>query len=102
MPSVQKAHDEYKKSGVPVIAVSIDGDGEKSVKPFLAEHKHYTLPTPLDPDMGVARTVGVRVTPWTVIFDKSGNVVAGGYGRIDMQSPEFRNLIKALAAKPPG
>ena len=50
----------------------------------------------------VARTVGVRVTPWTVIFDKSGNVVAGGYGKIDMQSPEFRNLIKALAAKPPG
>jgi len=63
MPSVQRAHDEYKKSGVPVIAVSIDGDGEKSVKPFLAEHKSYTLPVPLDPDMGVARAVGVRVAP---------------------------------------
>ena len=57
MPSVQRAHDEYKKSGVPVIAVSIDGDGEKSVKPFLAEHKSYTLPTPLDPDMD-SGTVG--------------------------------------------
>ena len=101
MPSVQRAHDEYKKSGVAVLAISIDGDGAKSVKPFLAEHK-YTLPTPLDPDMGVARAVGVRVAPWTVIIDRSGNVVAGGYGKIDLQSVEFRNYVKALAAKKPG
>ena len=101
MPSVQRAHDEYKKSGVAVLAISIDGDGAKSVKPFLAEHKH-TLPTPLDSDMGVARAVGVRVAPWTVIIDRSGMVVAGGYGAIDLLSPAFRNYIKALAARPPG
>ena len=101
MPSVQRAHEEYKKSGVPLIAVSVDGDGEKSVKPFLAEHKNYTMPTPLDPDMGVARAMGVRVTPWTVIVDRSGNVVAGGYGKVDMQSADFRNFVKALAAKSP-
>jgi peroxiredoxin len=101
MPSVQRAHDEYRKSGVAVLAISIDGDGAKSVKPFLAEH-HYTLPTPLDPDMSVARAVGVRVTPWTVIIDRSGAVVAGGYGKIDLQSAEFRNYVKALAARPPG
>ena len=47
-------------------------------------------------------SVGVRVAPWTVIIDRSGNVVAGGYGKIDLQSPEFRNYVKALAAKPPG
>ena len=52
--------------------------------------------------MGVARAVGVRVAPWTIIVDRSGNVVAGGYGKIDLQSPEFRNYVKALAAKPPG
>ena len=101
MPSVQRAHDEYKKSGVAVLAISIDGDGVKSVKPFIAAHK-YTLPTPLDPDMGVARAVGVRVAPWTVIIDRSGAVIAGGYGPIDLLSPAFRNYIKALAAKSPG
>ena len=101
MPSVQRAHDEYKKSGVAVLAISIDGDGAKSVKPFLAEH-HYTLSTPLDPCMGVARAVGVRVAPWTVIIDRSGMVVAGGYGAIDLLSPAFRNYVKALAARPPG
>ena len=49
MPSVQRAQQEYQKSGVPVIAISLDGDGAKSVKPFLSEHK-YTLPVPLDPE----------------------------------------------------
>jgi len=99
MPSVQRAHDEYKKSGVAVLAVSIDGDGAKSMRPFLAEHK-YTVPTPLDPEMGVARAVGARVVPWTVVIDKSGKVVAGGFGPIDLLSPQFRAYIKALAAKP--
>ena len=100
MPSVQRAHDEYRKSGVAVLAVSVDGEGAKAVKPFITEHK-YTLPTPLDPDMNVARAVGVRVVPWTVIFDRSGTVVAGGYGPIDLSSPAFRAYVKALAAVPP-
>ena len=101
MPSVQRAHDGYRKSGVAVLAISIDGDSGKAVKPFVAEHKH-TLPTPLDSDMSVARAVGVRVVPWTIVIDRSGAVVAGGYGKIDLQSTAFRNYVKALAARPPG
>ena len=101
MPSVQRAHDEYQKSGVVVLAISIDGEGAKAVRPFIAEHK-YTMATPVDPDMRVARAVGVRVTPWTVVIDRSGAVVAGGYGPIDLLSPSFRNYVKAVAAKPPG
>ena len=99
MPSVQREQQEYQKSGIPVIAISLDGDGAKSVKPFLSEHK-YTLPVPLDPEMQFARSLGVRVTPWTVIIDRNGNLVAGGYGPIDMLSPAFRNYIKALSARP--
>ena len=101
MPSVQRAYSEYQKSGVVVLAISIDGEGAQAVKPFIAEHK-YTLPTPIDPDMNVARAVGVRVAPWTVVIDRSGAVVAGGYGPIDMLSPAFRNYVKALSARPPG
>lgn len=101
MPSVQRAQQEYQKSGTVVLAVSIDGQGGQAVRPFLAEHK-YTLSAALDPDMQVARALGVRVTPWTVIIDRSGAVVAGGYGPIDLLSPAFRNYVKALAARPPG
>jgi hypothetical protein len=44
----------------------------------------------------------VRVSPWTVIIDRTGAVVAGGYGPIDLLSPAFRNYVKALSARPPG
>jgi peroxiredoxin len=101
MPSVQRAQQEYQKSGVPVLAISLDGEGGKAVKPFLNEHK-YTLSVQLDSDMQVARAVGVRVAPWTVIIDRNGAVVAGGYGPIDMLSPGFRNYIKAMVSRPQG
>jgi peroxiredoxin len=101
MPSVQRAQQEYQKSGIPVLAISLDGEGGKAVKPFLSEN-HYTLSVPLDPDMQLARAVGVRVAPWTVIIDRDGHVVAGGYGPIDMLSPAFRNYIKALSARKQG
>lgn len=101
MPSVQRAQKDYQKSGVAVLAISVDGEGGQAVRPFMAEHK-YTLPAPLDPDMQVARALGVRVVPWTVIIDRNGAVAAGGYGPIDLLSPAFRNYVKALAARPPG
>ena len=101
MPSVQRAQQEYQKSGSVMLAVSIDGQGGRAVRPFLAEHK-YTLSAALDPEMQVARAVGVRVAPWTVIVDRRGAVVAGGYGPIDLLSREFRDYVKALAARPPG
>ena len=101
MPSVQRAQQEYQKSGTVVLAVSIDGQGGKAVKPFLAEHKH-TLSAALDPQMQLARAVGVRVAPWTVVVDRSGAIVAGGYGPIDLLSPAFRDYVKTLAARPPG
>lgn len=99
MPSVQRAREDYQKSGVTVLAISIDGQGAQAVRPFMAEHK-YTVPAPLDPDMQVARAVGVRAVPWTVVIDRSGAVTAAGYGPIDLSSPAFRDYIKALAASP--
>lgn len=101
MPSVQRAQVDYQKSGVTVLAVSVDGQGAQAVRPFMVEHK-YTVPAPIDSDMQVARAVGVRVVPWTVIIDRNGAVAAGGYGPIDLSSPAFRNYVKALAARPPG
>ncbi|MBI3370799.1 MAG: TlpA family protein disulfide reductase [Betaproteobacteria bacterium] len=96
---MQRAREEYHKGGVAVLAISIDGQGAQAVRPLMAEHK-YTVPAPLDPDMQVARALGVRVVPWTVVIDRSGAVVAGGYGPIDLLSPAFRNYVKALAASP--
>lgn len=98
MPSVQRAHEAYRKSGVVVLAISIDGTGARSVQPFISKNK-YTVPTLLDPEMEVARSFGVRGVPTTVVVDRQGAIVATGFGPMDFDSTAFRNYIKALAAK---
>ena len=67
MPSVQRAQQEYQKSGTVVLAVSIDGQGGKAVRPFLAEHKH-TLSAALAlnvgdkaPNFALASTTGKEI-----------------------------------------
>jgi hypothetical protein len=65
-----------------------------------------TYPNIVDPDGQVQLLFGdslpPQAIPSTVIIDRDGNLVGGGYGRIDLQSTEFRNYIKALAAKKAG
>jgi translation elongation factor TU len=92
-------------------------DGDMQIL-FEAIVKHCPTP-PVDPDgtlqlqisqidySNYIGSIGIgRITRGTLrrnaqvtIIDRDGNLVGGGYGRIDMQSAEFRNYIKALSAK---
>jgi peroxiredoxin len=97
MPSVQRAHEELKASGVTVLAISVDGTGAKAAKPVIDEGK-YTFRVPIDQDMAVARKFNARGVPMTYVVDRSGAVVAQGFGPIDLGSAAFRNFVKAVAA----
>jgi len=97
MPSVQRAHDQLKASGVTVLAISIDGTGAKGAKPVMDEGK-YTFVAPLDQEMAVARKFGARGVPMTYVIDRKGAIVAQGFGPFDLDAPAFRNFVKAIAA----
>ena len=64
MPSVQRVHNAFKDKDVVVLAISIDGGGEKAVKSFMAK-RDSTVPTPGDVRMETARKFGVRGVPTT-------------------------------------
>jgi peroxiredoxin len=96
MPSVQRVHDAFKDKAVVVLAVSIDGGGEKAVKSFVAKHT-YTFITPVDARMEIARKFGVRGTPTTYVINRQGAIVAHGFGPVDFDSPAFVQYIQALA-----
>ncbi|OGA07438.1 MAG: hypothetical protein A2W68_11530 [Betaproteobacteria bacterium RIFCSPLOWO2_02_64_14] len=98
MPSVQRAHDTLRKSGISVLTVSLDGTGERAVKPFMAKHG-YTVPALVDPGMDVSRAFGVRGVPSTVVVDRQGMIVARGFGPFDVDAAEFRKYLQRLAAK---
>jgi len=98
MPSVQKVHETFKGSGVTVLAISIDGIGAQAAKPVM-EEGNYTFLAPIDQSMTVARSMGARGVPMTYVVDRKGSLVAQGFGPIELDSPSFRNFVKAVAAR---
>jgi peroxiredoxin len=98
MPSVQRANEALRASGVTTLAISIDGTGLKAAKPVIDAGK-YTFTAPVDQDMSVARKFGVRGVPMTYVVDRSGAIVAQGFGPFDLDAPGFRNFVKATAAR---
>jgi len=95
---VQRVHDAFRSSGVSVLGISIDGTGAQAVKPVMVEGK-FTFTAPIDQDMSVARKFGVRAVPMTYVVDRSGTIVAQGFGPVDFDAPVFREFIKAVAAR---
>ena len=101
MPSVQRVHETFKDKDVVVLAISVDGGGEKAVKSFMTK-RGYTFTTPVDVGMDIARKFGVRGLPTTYVINRQGAIVAHGFGPIDFDSPVFVQYIQALAAEPRG
>jgi peroxiredoxin len=95
MPSVQKAHDLFQEKDVAILSISIDGTGERAVKPFIAKHG-YTFPVLLDPTMDVARQFGLRLVPTTYVINREGVIVAAGVGPVDLASPEFAQYLESV------
>ncbi len=98
---MQRVHQTWQDTDVVVLAISLDGTGEKAVKPFLAEHG-YTMPTLVDPRMEVARQFEVRMVPTTVVVNRAGAIVARGMGPFDFESAAFAQYVRALVAEPRG
>ena len=84
----------YKDRGLVVVGVSLDDDGWKSVKPYLAEKKiDYTVVVGND---AVSKSYGdVDSLPTTFIIDRDGRIAfmhTGLVGR-DMYEAEIRSLL---------
>jgi peroxiredoxin len=95
MPSVQKAHDRFQNKDVSILMISIDGQGERAVAPFMAGHG-YTFPSLVDQRMEVARKFGMRLVPTTYVLSREGMIVGAGYGPLDVAGPEFVQFLEAL------
>lgn len=87
-----------RAGGVTVLAISIDGTGVQAAKPVIDEGR-FGFVVPIDQTMTVARQFGVRGVPTTFVVDRRGNVVAQGFGPIDLDGAEFRAFVEAVAAQ---
>jgi peroxiredoxin len=95
MPSVQKAHERFQNRNVSILGISIDGQGERAVAPFMTAHG-YTFPSLVDQRMEVARKFGMRLVPTTYVLNREGMIVGAGYGPLDVAGPGFVQFLEAL------
>ena len=79
MPSMERLYRRFKDSKFEMLTVSIDQEGEKQVRPFLAKYG-LTFPVLLDPDKNIAGLYKTTGVPETFIINKSGVIVHKAVG----------------------
>lgn len=99
---IERLYQKYRTSGVEFVSIQVQ-DTEADARQFLKVNK-ATYPAGLDPRLKIANRFGFRGTPYTVIVNKRGEIVARIHGRADEAriSRLLDPLVKtAPARKPP-
>jgi peroxiredoxin len=92
IPWFMEFQSKYEADGLAVIGVSVDDDGWKSVKPFLAERKfNYTV---VVGNQNLEKLYAVEAPPVAVLIDREGKIVETHQGVVDKDA--FENEIKEL------
>jgi cytochrome c biogenesis protein CcmG/thiol:disulfide interchange protein DsbE len=77
----ERVYKKYRASGVELVSVQVQ-DTEADARHFLEANK-TTYPAGLDPRLKIASRFGFRGTPYTVVINKRGEMVARIHGRTD-------------------
>jgi peroxiredoxin len=96
--SVERAYARYRDRGVEFLGVHVQ-DTAEDVRRFLAAHR-ATYPIGLDPSLRTANRFGFKGTPYTVVIDRKGEIVARLHGRADGDRIAG-TLDPLLKARPP-
>ena len=87
IPWYMEFADKYKKSGFVVIGVSMDDEGWKVVKPFLAEKK-LNYPIVIGNQELARRYGGVESMPVSILIDRNGRIADTHSGMVEKDSWE--------------
>jgi peroxiredoxin len=93
IPWYVEFENKYKDRGLAVIGVSMDEDGWKSVRPFLAQKAiNYDV---VIGDEAVAKLYAVEGLPVTVLIDRGGRMATSHVGVVDRDAckKEIQTLL---------
>jgi len=94
LPSLMAMQGRLRGSGVVVLAISIDVDGEAYHR-FLKQHD-VSLLTVRDPDQKVSMVYGTTGWPETFIIDRQGVMRRKFVGPVDWTSPVLMQYLSKL------
>jgi len=95
---LERIYRKYKASGVELVSVQVQ-DTEADARHFLQANK-ATYAAGLDPRLKIANRFGFRGTPYTVVINKRGEMVARIHGRAD--EARLSRLLDPLVKRAPG
>ncbi len=83
---------KYRNKGLAVVGVSMDDEGMRIVKPFLAKNKiEYSVIVGND---GLAKQYNLTAMPMTLLIDRDGRIGVSHTGVVDKR--DFESHIQAL------
>ena len=78
-PALVRLVDKYKDRDVEFLALHVQDTGT-DVRNFVKKYK-ATYPIALDPKLTIGNTFGFKGTPYTVVIDQKGEMVAQIHGQ---------------------
>jgi cytochrome c biogenesis protein CcmG/thiol:disulfide interchange protein DsbE len=97
-PDMQKIHETYRDRGVEVIGLQVQ-DTVADARRFREAHG-ATYPGGLDARLAIANRFGFKGTPYTVVIDRKGEIVARIHGSAD--AVRLARLLGPLVDRPAG
>lgn len=94
---LERMYRKYRASGVELVSVQVQ-DTESDARRFLQVNK-ASYPAGLDPRLKIANRFGFRGTPYTVVINKRGEMVARIHGRAD--EARLSRILDQLVKRPP-
>ena len=94
MPSLDRLQGRLGGQDLEVVALSSDRAGAERVDPFFAKAGIVHLARYLDPRNKVARSLGVRRLPTTLLIDRRGRLMGRLEGAAEWDSPEIVTFLK--------
>jgi len=95
--AMERLYQKYRASGVEFVSVQVQ-DTEPDARRFLKATK-TTYPAGLDPKLKIANRYGFRGTPYTVVINKKGEIVARLHGRTE--EARLARVLDPLVKPPP-
>lgn len=97
IPHLVEMNRKYGKQGLQILGQSMDEDGERAVKAFIAEYR-INYPVALAPEQ-IQLDYGIVSVPVMYIIDKKGKVAEVYRGFSDEIGHSMENLVKKLLAE---
>jgi peroxiredoxin len=94
---LERLYADYRARGVELVAIQVQ-DTALDARRFLEAHG-ATYPAGLDPRLRIANRFGFKGTPYTVVIDRRGEMVARIHGRADER--RLARVLDPLLTAPP-